>query len=95
MSDENKEEVKEKKEEAPKASPKEEPKAKPEAAPAPAAKASPAEGEGEPKKPKLSRLSLKEVEEGIKKCQEKMGGLHSQYARFLLRRKQILTTKQK
>ena len=67
---------------------------KPAAEAAPAAKpAAPAAEAGEPKKVKLSQLSLKEVEDEIKKTQEKMGGLNSHYGRFLVRRKQILTQK--
>lgn len=105
MSEEKKEEVKEqkaaapkaeKKEEAPKpekAQKKEEPKAKPEAAPAKAS--APSEGEAGPKRPKVSQLSLNEVEEEIQKCQEKMGGLYSKYARFLVRRKQLLSSRGK
>lgn len=90
--EEKKEEVKEK----PAAAEAKPAEAKPAAAPAaaPAAKpAAPAAEAGEPKKVKLSQLTLKEVEEEIKKTQEKMGGLHSHYGRFLVRRKQILTQK--
>ncbi|GEM_PF-3472886 len=94
MSEEKKEEQKKeepKKEEKPQAkAPEAASQAAPQAAPKPAA----AGGEsGEAKKPKLSSLSLKEVDEELKKCQEKMGGLYSQYARFLLARKKVLSGK--
>ena len=59
-------------------------------APAPAPAAAP---EGGSKRIKLSRLSLEEVEEGLKTCQEKMGGLNSKHARVLLNRKELLTKK--
>ena len=43
------------------------------------------------KKKKINRLTLKELEKEIEGAKEKMGGLRSQYAQQLLKRKEQLT----
>lgn len=48
------------------------------------------EKESGPKKKKINRLSLKELEKKIQQTQEKMGGLTSIYARQLLKRREQL-----
>jgi len=42
------------------------------------------------KKKKISQMTLEEVDAKIKTVQDKMGGLGSQYAQQLLKRKQVL-----
>lgn len=86
--EEKKEEAKEHSKE--KAEAKEKPKAEKAAAPA---SAPAAEEKAGPKRIKLSRLSIKDLDEKIKVCQEKMGGLKSRYGRFLLARKRELSKK--
>ena len=48
---------------------------------------------GQPKKKKVNRLTLKELEKKIQQVQEKMGSLHSAYAQQLLKRKEQLLQK--
>lgn len=45
------------------------------------------------KNKKVNRMSLSEVESALKKTEEHMKGLTSQYARKLLARKEILSAK--
>jgi hypothetical protein len=42
------------------------------------------------KKKKINKMKLEEIEEAIKKTQEKMGGLTSVYAKHLLKRREEL-----
>jgi hypothetical protein len=62
---------------------------KPQAQAAPAAQATPAAESG-PKRKKINRLGLAEIEARLAECQEKQGGLASKYARQLLARKKAL-----
>jgi hypothetical protein len=60
-----------------------------EAKPAPEAQAEPAAESG-PKRKKINRLSLAEIEARLAECKEKQGSLSSKYARQLLARKKVL-----
>ncbi len=61
------------------------PPAAKEPAPRPQAK------EAKPRHLKISRMSLRDIEQALEGAQRHMGGLHSQYARALLARKEFLT----
>lgn len=62
---------------------------KPEAKATPEAPAAPAAESG-PKRKKINRLSLAEIEAHLAECKEKQGSLVSKYARQLLARKKAL-----
>lgn len=55
----------------------------------------PKEGAGQKKRPKVSRMTLQEVEKELKAVQEKMGGFQSHFAQDLLARKKVLTESSK
>jgi len=48
--------------------------------------------ESGPKRKKINRFGLAEIEARLAECQEKQGGLASKYARQLLARKKALTS---
>jgi hypothetical protein len=58
-------------------------KTEPQAAPA---------AEAGPKRTKINKLGLAEIEARLAECKEKQGGLASKYARQLLARKKALTS---
>ncbi|MGD1009076.1 MAG: hypothetical protein ABR951_02875 [Candidatus Aminicenantales bacterium] len=62
---------------------------KPDPKPEPQAAAAPESG---PKRKKVNRLSLAEIEARLAECQEKQGGLVSKYARQLQDRKKALAS---
>ena len=91
-----------KEEEKPKAKKEEHAEAKKEATPEPKAKKeqattpqAAAQGEGQPKRKKISRMKLEEVEAEIKSIKEKMGGFQSGFARHLLARRKELADSSK
>lgn len=55
--------------------------------------ASEAPKEGKEHHPKLGKMTLEQINSALAKAEKNMGGLHSNYARFLLDRKKALSQK--
>lgn len=57
------------------------------------AKAPSAPKESKPRRTKVTKMSLEEVERALKVCEETMGGYNSAHARSLLERKAVLASR--